>query len=72
MHVYFVGIGGSSIGPLSLIAHQAGFKVSGSNDNGNETTEKLRELGIKAIAEIQDGTFVKSQNDMEPIDWVVR
>ncbi len=72
MHVYFVGIGGSGIGPLSLIAHQAGFKVSGSNDNGNETTEKLRELGIKAIAEIQDGTFVKSQNDMEPIDWVVR
>jgi UDP-N-acetylmuramate-alanine ligase len=31
MHIYFSGIGGTAIGPLALIAKQAGYKVSGSD-----------------------------------------
>jgi len=31
MHVFFSGIGGTAIGPLAQIAHQAGYDLSGSD-----------------------------------------
>jgi UDP-N-acetylmuramate-alanine ligase len=39
MHVYFSGIGGAGIGPLAQIAHQAGYKVSGSDQQASAYIE---------------------------------
>jgi len=49
MHVYFSGIGGTGIGPLALIAKQAGYDVSGSDASDSEYLRYLtRALKLEA------------------------
>ena len=71
MHVYFVGIGGTAIGPLALIAKQAGYDVSGSDKQDSEYIKYLRSQGIGDIHIGTDGDYISSLQERSPIDMVV-
>jgi UDP-N-acetylmuramate--alanine ligase len=71
MHVFFSGIGGAAIGPLALIARQAGYEVSGSDA---KDTSYIADLGSKGITNIQIGQTteqIAKLHSQKPIDWLV-
>ncbi len=71
MHIFFSGIGGTAIGPLALIAHQAGFKVSGSDKQDSQYVQYLRKQGISEIHIGQTTESIRSLHRADPIDWIV-
>lgn len=71
MHVYFSGIGGAGIGPLALIAHQAGYQVSGSDKRHSDYIEYLITHGITDIHIGQTWDQIESVQSWRPIDWIV-
>ncbi|CAN5676399.1 UDP-N-acetylmuramate--L-alanine ligase [soil metagenome] len=71
MHIFFSGIGGTAIGPLALIASQAGFKVSGSDKQDSQYVEYLRKKGISDISIGQSYNHIQSVHEQHPIDWYV-
>lgn len=71
MHIYFSGIGGTGIGPLALIAHQAGFTVSGSDKQDSQYIAYLRKKGVNDIAIDQSYEHIAAAHAREPIDWFV-
>ncbi|HET6863701.1 MAG TPA: Mur ligase domain-containing protein [Candidatus Saccharimonadales bacterium] len=71
MHLYFSGIGGTAIGPLALIAKQAGYEVSGSDAKESGYTKYLRSKGIDDIQIGQDGSQIAAAHFKKPIDWFV-
>lgn len=71
MHVFFSGIGGTGIGPLALIAHQAGFEVSGSDKQQSGYIETLQHKGIKNIYIGQSADAIATLHATQPIDWIV-
>ena len=70
MHIYFSGIGGAGIGPLALIAHQAGFEVSGSDSQNSQYIDSLRKQGIRLHIGQTEAQIAK-EHEMQPIDWIV-
>jgi UDP-N-acetylmuramate--alanine ligase len=71
MHIYFMGIGGTGVGPLAIIAGQAGYEVSGSDLNESEYTKNLQKMGISVtIGDPTIGQMVDAHAE-RPIDWVV-
>jgi UDP-N-acetylmuramate--alanine ligase len=71
MHVFFSGIGGTGIGPLALIAKQAGFEVSGSDKQDSSYIEYLRDQGIVDIHIGQSKEAIEEVHEANPIDWYV-
>lgn len=71
MHIYFSGIGGTAIGPLALIAHKAGFIVSGSDKQHSSYIDYLKKQGISDIQIGQDGSQISNSHAKKPIDWFV-
>lgn len=71
MHVYFSGIGGAGVGPLALIAHKAGFLVSGSDKQQSTYLDYLKKHGIKSIHVGQDYHQIADVHQQKPIDWFV-
>lgn len=71
MHVYFSGIGGAAIGPLALIAHKAGYKVSGSDKQVSPYITYLKKRGITNIHIGQDYHEIEKVHKEHPIDWFV-
>lgn len=71
MHVYFSGIGGTGIGPLALIAKQAGYEVSGSDKQNSSYIEYLKAHGIDSISIGQSAESIESLHSQNPIDWFV-
>jgi UDP-N-acetylmuramate--alanine ligase len=71
MHVYFSGIGGAGIGPLALIAKQAGYEVSGSDEKDSQYLKYLRDKGIKNIQIGQSSQKIAAVHARKPIDWLV-
>ena len=71
MHIFFSGIGGAGISPLALIAHQAGYQVSGSDKVDSRTIVYLKSHGIDNIHIGQSLEQIKSVNESSPIDWFV-
>lgn len=71
MHIYFSGIGGVGIGPLALIAKQAGYEVSGSDIKDSQYIDYLREHGITNINIGQTDGQISQTNIDKPIDWFV-
>lgn len=70
MHVYFVGIGGAGIGPLAVVAKQAGYHVDGSDKQDSEYVQYLTSKGI--VVKIGQSTEAIAQiHAKNPIDWVV-
>jgi UDP-N-acetylmuramate--alanine ligase len=71
MHIFFSGIGGTAIGPLALIAKQAGYTVSGSDKQESQYIDYLRKHGITDIHIGQDRAQIAAAHDKNPIDWFV-
>jgi UDP-N-acetylmuramate--alanine ligase len=71
MHIYFVGIGGAGIGPLALIASQAGYEVSGSDFKDSEYTSELIKKGIDVRIYDQNGDEMEKVHVSNPIDQVI-
>lgn len=71
MHIYFSGIGGTGIGPLALIAKQAGYTVSGSDKQDSQYIQYLKKHGITDIHIGQDREAIAAAHDKDPIDWFV-
>ncbi len=72
MHIFFSGIGGTAIGPLALIASQAGYSVSGSDQQDSQYIHYLRSKGIVNIHIGQDRESIEHIHADQPIDWFVR
>lgn len=70
MHVYCSGIGGVGIGPLALLALDAGYTVSGSDLQQSEMTDLLDSRGAN-VAIGQDGSQIAAAHQNQPIDWFV-
>lgn len=70
MNIYFSGLGGVGIGPLTEIARDAGETVMGSDLQESLLTEELRNQGV-LINIGQDGSFLKACHEKTPIDWFV-
>lgn len=71
MHIFFSGIGGTAIGPLALIAKQAGYTVSGSDKQDSQYIRYLRGQGIHRIHIGQTREAIAAVHDSHPIDWFV-
>lgn len=71
MHIYFSGIGGTAIGPLALIAHQAGFTVSGSDKQDSHYIAYLKKQGLTDIHIGQAYDQIAAVHAKHPIDWFV-
>jgi UDP-N-acetylmuramate--alanine ligase len=71
MHIYFSGIGGAGIGPLALVAHEAGYQVSGSDKQDSQYIQYLRGHGITDIHIGQSRETIAKAHEQHPIDWFV-
>lgn len=71
MHIYFSGIGGTAIGPLALIAKQAGYTVSGSDKQDSQYIQYLKQHGVTDIHIGQQRDQIAAVHDKQPIDWFV-
>lgn len=71
MHIYFSGIGGTAIGPLALLAKQAGYEVSGSDKQSSGYIEYLKSQGIDEINIGQSAEQIASLHQNHNIDWLV-
>ncbi len=71
MNIYFSGIGGVGIGPLAEIAYDAGYKVAGSDNTTSLMTDSLMALGIEIHIGEQDGEFLQTCHDKQPVDWLI-
>lgn len=71
MHIYFSGIGGTAIGPLALLAHQAGYEVSGSDKQTSSYIDYLKSQGLSSIHIGQKKDNITSVHKSKPIDWLV-
>jgi UDP-N-acetylmuramate--alanine ligase len=71
MHIFFSGIGGTGIGPLALVAKQAGYTVSGSDKQESLYVDYLREHGITDISVGQTHESIAATHARQPIDWYV-
>ncbi len=71
MHIYFSGVGGTAIGPLALIAHQAGYTVSGSDKQNSDYIDYLKTQGLTNIHIGQNKASIAKIHQANPIDWLV-
>jgi UDP-N-acetylmuramate--alanine ligase len=71
MHIYFSGIGGAGIGPLAMVAKQAGYSVSGSDKQDSQYIDYLRHHGINDIHIGQSQEAIEAVHNKTPIDWFV-
>lgn len=71
MHVYFIGIGGTAIGPLALIAKQAGYTVSGSDKQDSSYIAYLKSQGIEDISIGSEADAIEASHHKQPIDLIV-
>ena len=67
MNIYISGISGTGMGPLALMAKQAGHTVFGSDRNAGPIVPELEKENIEFEIGDQDGTFL----DKHDIDWFV-
>lgn len=70
MRLYFSGVGGVGIGPLTEIALDACHTVFGSDLHDSPMVEQLRKRDVP-VSLTQDGEFLRQQHEAGPIDWFV-
>lgn len=71
MRIHFSGIGGTAIGPLALIAKQAGYDVSGSDKQDSDYIQYLKKEGVENIVIGQSDSELEALHVKSPIDWLV-
>lgn len=70
MKIYISGISGTGMGPLALMAKNAGFEVCGSDLNEGAIYSELEKAGIEVKIGKQDGEFLAEKLG-EGFDWFV-
>lgn len=70
MNIYFSGLGGVGIGPLTEIARDAGEHVMGSDLVASLLTKELQNQGVKVHIG-QDGSFLQACHEETPLDWFI-
>lgn len=70
MHIYFSGIGGVGIGPLALLALDAGYTVRGSDLAESDMTKLVADRGAE-IHIGQELNDISNIHSTTPIDWFV-
>ena len=68
MRIYISGISGTGMGPLALMAKNAGVDVCGSDLNKGAIYDELVKAGIDVEIGPQDGKFLQKKID-EGVDW---
>ena len=73
MNIYISGICGTGLGPLALMAHDAGMAVSGSDLVAGAVYGELVDKGIEVVTgeSAQDGEFLRGQIEADKTDWFV-
>lgn len=71
MKIFFSGIGGTAIGPLAMLAKQAGYEVAGSDSRDSDYIKYLREHGVENIHIGQGAEQIATVHARKPIDWYV-
>lgn len=71
MKIYISGISGTGMGPLALMAQDAGMTVFGSDQAPGAITNELANAGIKICLGEQDGEFLRARAKDEGVDWFV-
>lgn len=70
MHIYFSAIGGTGIGPLAMLALDAGYTVSGSDLKESDMTRSLQQRGANIFLQ-QNGEDIARSHQLRPIEWYV-
>lgn len=70
MKIYISGISGTGMGPLALMAKNAGIEVCGSDLNKGAIYDELMKAGIEVEIGSQDGTYLKDIIE-SGLDWFV-
>ena len=70
MNIYISGISGTGMGPLALMAKQAGFTVWGSDLAKGAIYDELINAGIEVYIGEQDGEFLREKLE-DGVDWYV-
>ena len=70
MKIYISGISGTGMGPLALMAKEAGIDVSGSDLADGAIMPELRKAGIEVKIGKQDGEFLREKIS-EGVEWFV-
>lgn len=71
MRIYISGISGTAMGPLALMALEAGFEVCGSDLAEGAVTRELLQEEIPMHFGTQDGAFLQQMVDNGGVDWFV-
>ena len=71
MNIYISGISGTGLGPLALMARDAGLSVSGSDLSEGAVASELARRNISVKFGDQDGKFLQEKFDGEGVDWFV-
>lgn len=71
MNIFISGISGTGMGPLALMAKDAGHQVFGTDLAEGAVAQELREHGIDFRIGEQDGTFLCEVHERYSIDWFV-
>ena len=69
MKIYISGISGTGMGPLALMAKEAGMEVVGSDLARGAIYDELIRTGIEVSIGKQDGEFLKKE--LDGLDWFV-
>lgn len=71
MTIYFIGIAGAGLGPLAMLALDAGHKVAGSDPTTSAVTRELEKHKAATIISDQSGGGIAHFHQQHPIEWVV-
>ena len=71
MNIYISGISGTGLGPLALMASDAGLFVSGSDLSEGAVSSELLSKNIPVEFGVQNGDFLQKMYDAGKVDWFV-
>lgn len=71
MNIYISGINGTGMGPLALMATDAGLTVQGSDRLEGAITPELLKRNIQVKIGPQDGKYLEKLLQTQKIDWFV-
>ena len=71
MNIYISGISGTGMGPLALMAKNAGYQVFGSDRSRGAISYELDQANIPFEVGNQNGSFLKQIHESHHLDWFV-
>lgn len=71
MNIYISGISGTGMGPLALMAKNAGYQVFGSDQHRGAISQELEQAQIPFTVGTQDGQYLQEIHEKYHLDWFV-